>query len=79
MIPVSLGFDLKTRKSIQFCSKNFLLANNYKLVMMAYSFREVRPALNAASMKWMKWKAAARWSGLRLLFPTCVDVVFGEQ
>src|SRR6188474_2811747 len=27
-------------------------------------------------MKWMKWKAAVRWSGLRpLLFPTCADAV----
>ena len=45
--------------------------------MITYSFRRLGPRLvTAAAMKWMKWKAAARWSGLRpLLYPTCVDAV----
>jgi hypothetical protein len=58
---------------------NFLLAKYYKVVMIEYSFREVTPAFSVASMKWMKWKGAARWSGLRLLFPTCTDAVFSGR
>ena len=40
--------------------------------MIAYSFREVRPAIDAASMKWIKWigrspveRAAATLPNLR--------------
>ena len=47
--------------------------------MIAYSFREVRPAIDRGFNEVMKWMAAARWSGLRLLFPTCVDAVLGGQ
>jgi len=51
-------------------SENFL-AKHYISVMIA-----LPRLITAASLKWMKWMAAARWSGLRLLlYPTCVDTV----
>ena len=34
------------KSEYKFFSKNFLLANHYRVVMIAYSFREVRPAIN---------------------------------
>ena len=42
-------------------SENFL-AKHYISVMIA-----LPRLITAASLKWMKWMAAARWSGLRLL------------
>jgi hypothetical protein len=39
--------DLKTgQNECNFPGKNFLLANDYRVVMIAYSFREVRPAID---------------------------------
>src|SRR6478672_7600136 len=43
-------------------SENFL-AKHYNSVMIS-----LPRLITAASLKWMKWMAAARWSGLRLLF-----------
>jgi len=40
-----------------------LLAKHYDSVMIG-----LLRLITAASLKWMKWMAAARWSGLRLLF-----------
>jgi len=42
--------------------QKFLLAKHYNTVMF-YPLR----LITAASLKWMKWMAAAWWSGLRLL------------
>jgi len=39
------------------------LAKHYSSVMIG-----APRLITAASLKWMKWMAAARWSGLRLLF-----------
>jgi len=47
--------------SVVACPK-FLLAKHYNTVM----FDPLR-LITAASLKWMKWMAAAWWSGLRLL------------
>jgi hypothetical protein len=47
--------------------QKIFLAKHYNPVMIA----PLR-LITAASLKWMKWMAAAWWSGLRLLF--CTDV-----
>ena len=49
-------------------SENFL-AKHYNSVMIALPW-----LIAAASLKWMKWMAAARWSGLRLLFYVVPDL-----
>lgn len=52
--------------------RKILLAKHYSFVIIA-----TPRLITAASLKWMKWMAAAWWSGLRLLLvlapPTCVD------
>ena len=47
--------------------------------MIAYSFRKVRPALIAASMKWMKWTGRSPVERAAALFPTRADAVVGGQ
>jgi len=46
--------------------------------MIAYSSKEVRAAVGYRGRNEVD-KAAAWWSGLRPLFPTCVDVVLRGQ
>jgi hypothetical protein len=47
----------KTRKAnVNSPTKEILLANHYKFVMLAHSSKEVRAAASSCGcMKWMKW------------------------
>ena len=60
------------QRECRFFTQNFLLANHDKVVMIAYSFREVRPAIDGGFNEVMKWigrspveRAAAALPNLR--------------
>jgi hypothetical protein len=48
--------------------QKILLAKHYNSVMIA-----APQLISAVSLKWMKWIAAAWWSGLRLLLLRCIQ------
>jgi hypothetical protein len=76
------GFWRGFRDEHRLPTKTFGLPKHDKSVMIAYSSKEVRAAVGYRGCNEVDDevdKAAAWWSGLRPLFPTCVDAVLREH